>query len=164
MSHVTLEFHQVPPKRLPSLYYVWCKPCTYLASRLALSPNGPKQAPTWASSPRRTVVCIQNDFYIWGKSCTYLALTLTPSPNGPKRDLTWPASPKFYRVCPKRLPSLWYVWRKQCTYLASRLALSPNRPKRASTWASLPRSTIRCVQTNFWAQGTFGANRAPISL
>jgi hypothetical protein len=28
-----------------SLWYVQYKPCTYLASRLALSPNGPKRAP-----------------------------------------------------------------------------------------------------------------------
>jgi hypothetical protein len=32
----------------------------------------------------------------------------------------------------------------------------------ASTWASSPRSTIRCVQNDFWAYGTFGTNRAPI--
>ena len=47
MTHVTLEFHQVCPKRFPSLWYVRRKPCSsYLASRLALSPNGPK----WAST------------------------------------------------------------------------------------------------------------------
>jgi hypothetical protein len=28
--------------------------------------------------------------------------------------------------------------------------------------ASSPRSTIGCVQNDFWAYGTFGANRAPI--
>jgi hypothetical protein len=38
-----------------SLWYVQRKPCTYLASRLALSPNGPKWASTWASSPRSTI-------------------------------------------------------------------------------------------------------------
>ena len=35
MTHVTYEFHRVHPKRLPSLWYVRRKPCTYLASRLA---------------------------------------------------------------------------------------------------------------------------------
>jgi hypothetical protein len=34
--------------------------------------------------------------------------------------------------------------------------------ERASTWASSTRSTIGCVQNDFWAYGTFGANRAPI--
>ena len=63
---------------------------------------------------------------------------------------------------PKWFRSLWYVRRKPCTYLASRLALSLNRPNRASTWVSSPWSTIGCVQNNFWAYGTFAANRAPI--
>jgi hypothetical protein len=75
------------------------KPCTYVVSRLALSPNGPKQASTWASSPRKTVGCLQNDFYIWRKPCTYLALTLTPSRNELKRDLTWPTSPRSSIGC-----------------------------------------------------------------
>jgi hypothetical protein len=42
MTHVTKEFHQLRPKRPPSLWYVWRKPCTYLALTLALSPNVPK--------------------------------------------------------------------------------------------------------------------------
>ena len=44
------------------IWYVWRKPCTYLASRLALSPNGPKRASTWASSPGGTIGCVQNNF------------------------------------------------------------------------------------------------------
>ena len=47
-------------------------------------------------------------------------------------------------------------------YLASRLALSPNGPKQDSTRPTSPRSSISCVQTDFRAYGTFGANRAPI--
>jgi hypothetical protein len=108
-----LGFHHVRLKWLPSLWYVWHKPCTYLVSRLALSPNRPKQASTWASSPRRTIGCIQNDFYICRKPCTYLALTLTPSPNGPKRASTWASSPKSTIGCVQtNFLSLWYVWRK----------------------------------------------------
>jgi hypothetical protein len=68
----------------------------------------------------------------------------------------------FYPVCPQWFSSLWYVRRKPCTYLALRLSLSPNRLKQASTWASSPRSTIRCVQNDFSAYGTFGTNHAPI--
>jgi hypothetical protein len=37
-----MEFYQVCPKWFLRLWYVWRKPCTYLASRLALSPNRPK--------------------------------------------------------------------------------------------------------------------------
>jgi hypothetical protein len=44
-THVTYEFHRTRPKLLMSLWYVQCKPCTYLTSRLALSPNGPNRAP-----------------------------------------------------------------------------------------------------------------------
>jgi hypothetical protein len=69
---------------------------------------------------------------------------------------------EIHSVCPKQFLTLCYVWRKPCIYLASRFALSPNRPKRASTWASSPRSTIGCIQNNFYAYGSFGANRAPI--
>jgi hypothetical protein len=41
-TDVTYEFHQVRPKLFMSLWYVQCKPCTYLASRLALSPPDPR--------------------------------------------------------------------------------------------------------------------------
>jgi hypothetical protein len=46
MIHVTKELHRVCPKRFTSQLYVQCKPCTYLALRLELSPNGPKRAST----------------------------------------------------------------------------------------------------------------------
>jgi hypothetical protein len=49
-------------KWFSSLRYVRCKPCSYLESRLALHPNGPKRASIWASSPRSTIRCVQNDF------------------------------------------------------------------------------------------------------
>jgi hypothetical protein len=45
MTHVTYEFHRVRLKLFMSLWFVQCKLCTYLASRLALSPNGPSRAP-----------------------------------------------------------------------------------------------------------------------
>jgi hypothetical protein len=45
MTHVTYEFQRVRPKLFMSLWFIQCKPCTYLASRLALSPNGPNRAP-----------------------------------------------------------------------------------------------------------------------
>jgi hypothetical protein len=44
-THVTYEFHRVRPKLFMRRWYVQCKPCTNLASRLALSPNRPNQAP-----------------------------------------------------------------------------------------------------------------------
>jgi hypothetical protein len=60
--HVTYKFHRVRLKYYPSLWYVRHKLRTYLASRLALSPNGPKRASTLPSSPRSTIGCVQKDF------------------------------------------------------------------------------------------------------
>jgi hypothetical protein len=39
LTIVTLVYHQVRAKRFLSLWYVWRKPCTYLAPTLPLSPN-----------------------------------------------------------------------------------------------------------------------------
>jgi hypothetical protein len=61
-THITEEFHRVCPKRFLSLWYFCRKPGTYLASKLALSPNRPKQASSKASSHRSTFGCVQNDF------------------------------------------------------------------------------------------------------
>jgi hypothetical protein len=69
---------------------------------------------------------------------------------------------EYHHVCPKWFMSLWYVWRKLCTHLALALALSPNELNQASTWSWSPRSTIGCIQNEFWAYGMFGANHAPI--
>jgi hypothetical protein len=53
MTHITYELRRVRPKLFMSLWYVQCKMCTYLASRLALSPNGPNRAPPY---PRHLVL------------------------------------------------------------------------------------------------------------
>jgi hypothetical protein len=50
MTHVTFKFHRVRPKLFMCLWYVQCKLCTYLASRLALSPNRTNRDPP---DPRR---------------------------------------------------------------------------------------------------------------
>jgi hypothetical protein len=75
-----------------------------------------------------------------------------------------PKTKEYHRVRPKQFLSVWYVWRKPCTYFALTLTPSLNGPKRDSTWATLSRSSIGCVQNNFQAYGTFGANRAPICI
>ena len=73
------------PKRYLSLWYVWCRPCTYLALTLTPSPNGPNEIP---HDPRQLGVpsglseTIYEPIYVWCKPCTYLAVTLTPSANG----------------------------------------------------------------------------------
>jgi hypothetical protein len=91
-------------------------------------------------------------------SCTE---TNTISKRTERRFYMTHVTKQFHWVCPKLFLSQQYVRRKPCTYLESRLALSPNGPKRASIWGSSRRSTIRCVQNDFWTYGTFDANRAP---
>jgi len=45
LSFVTKEYHRVRPKRYLSLWYIWSKPCTYLALTLTPSPNGTNEIP-----------------------------------------------------------------------------------------------------------------------
>jgi hypothetical protein len=52
LSLVILEYHPVSPKWFLRLWYIWHNPCTYLALKLTLSPNGLKRPSIWASSPR----------------------------------------------------------------------------------------------------------------
>jgi hypothetical protein len=66
LSLVTEEYHRVCLKLLLSLWYVRCKSCTNLASRLALSPNELNQASTRASSPRISIRCVRNNFWACG--------------------------------------------------------------------------------------------------
>jgi hypothetical protein len=68
ITHVTEEFHRVRPIWFLSLWYVWCKPCTYFAPTLTLSPNGLKWGSTWPTSPRRSIRSVQNDFWAY---CTF---------------------------------------------------------------------------------------------
>jgi hypothetical protein len=64
--HVISEYHWVHPKWFLSQWYIRHKPCTDLASRLALSPNGPLRASTWPTSRRTTIGRDQNDFWGYG--------------------------------------------------------------------------------------------------
>ena len=45
LRFVTKEYRRVRSKSYLSLWYVWCKPCTYLALKLTPSPNGPNEIP-----------------------------------------------------------------------------------------------------------------------
>jgi hypothetical protein len=82
MTQVTYEFHQVRPKLFMSLWYIQCKPCTYIASRLALSRTRPNRAPP---DPRHLGVpsgaskTIYEPMYVWHKPSTYLTPMLTLS-------------------------------------------------------------------------------------
>jgi hypothetical protein len=127
MTHVTMEFHRVPPILFSSPRYVRHKSCTNLAPRVALSPNRQNRASTCALSPRslssasKTIsmptVCLVQTVHL---SCT-------DSNTVPKRTKsrfhTTHVTYEFHRVRPKLFMSLWYVQCKPCTCLVSRLAL-----------------------------------------
>jgi hypothetical protein len=137
MTHITYEFHRVRPKLFMSLWYLQCKPCTYLTSRLALSPNGPNRAPPDAHLLRvptgasktiyEPIVRLTQTEHL---SCTD---TNTVSKQIETRFHMTHVTMEFHQVPPILFPSLRYVRRKPCTTLASRVALSPNRPNRASS-------------------------------
>jgi hypothetical protein len=136
-----------------SLWYVWCKPCTYLASRLALSLKEPNQASTWASSPRRTIRCDQNNFlilwYVRRKPCTYLASRLA------LYQMNWVKHPlelrhlRLLSGASKTISEPMVCLAQTCTCLEPTPALSLNGPKRDSTWPTSPWSSIGCVQNDF---------------
>jgi hypothetical protein len=166
LSLVTKEYHLMHPKWFLRLWYIWWKSCTYLALKLTLSPNGPKQACIWASSPRSTVRCIQNNFWaygrFWRKRCTYHAPKLTLSPKGSKRYSTWPTTPRSSIGCIQNSS-------EAMVRLVQIVDLSCMETNTIDKWIEMrfymthvTRSSIGCVQNYFWNYGTFGANYGPI--
>jgi hypothetical protein len=138
---------------------LWRKPCTYLAMTVMLSPNGPKWDSTRPMSPRSSsgasktisepIVCSVQTVPL---SCVKISTISKWTEISFRLSLI---SSEYYRVHLKRFLGLWYVRRKPCTYIVSRLALSPNGPKQASTWVSSSCNSIRCIENNFLACGTF---------
>jgi hypothetical protein len=110
MTHVTLEFHRVRPKRLLRLWCVRHKPCTYLSSRLALPlmdcielPLEPCHLEVPSSASK--TICEHELRFV-----QTMHLSCTDSNTISKRTemrfhmthVTW----QFDPVCTKRLPSL----------------------------------------------------------
>jgi hypothetical protein len=154
-AHVTLEFHRVRPKWFLSLCYVRRKSSNYVASRLALSPNGMKRAYIWASSPRSTIGCVQNDLWAYG---TFDA-NRTPILRQDKHYLQtkWhehPLEPRHLGVpsCASIMISEPMVCLAQTMHLSCTNTRSvSNGPKQDFTWPMSPRNSIRCIQNDFCA-------------
>jgi hypothetical protein len=98
----------------------------------------------------------------FGANCVSCTETNTISKRTERRFYITHVTYEFHQVRVKWFLWLRYIWYKLCIYLVPRLTLSPNGPKRDSTWPTWPRSSIGCVQNDFRAYSTFGANRAPI--
>jgi hypothetical protein len=163
-THITYEFQRVHPKLFMILLYVQSKLCTYLASRLALSPNGLNRAPP---DPRHLGVPLGASKMIYEPMfdanrapilhwCLhYLKRDRNESPHDPHH--LWVPSDAFNTIFEPAI-------RSTRTMLQSciKVALSTNGLNQASTWASSPRNTTECVQNDFYARGMFGAHHAPI--
>jgi hypothetical protein len=156
-SHVTLEYHRVRPNQFLILRYLWHKPCTYHASKWALSPNRPKQASTWASPPRSTVGCVQNDFWANGKLGANRAPKTDSNTISEQTDARFHITHvtyEFHQVCPKWYPS-------PMAHSAQTMHLSCVKistiSKRMETSLNLGVSEMISKHN-----GTFGTNRALI--
>jgi hypothetical protein len=161
-----LGYHRVRSKWFLILWYVWSWPCTYLAPIIRLSPNRLIRDCTWRTSSISSIGCVQDDFWAMVRSAQSVHLSCSDTNTVSERtEMSFHLSLvtlEHHRVHLKWFSSLGDVRRKPCTYLVSRLAPSPNGPKQGSTRALSPRSTIGCIQNDFWVYGTFGANYAPI--
>jgi hypothetical protein len=127
-----LRVPSVRPKLFMSLWYVQYKPCTYLASRLALSPNRPNRAPLdpcHLGVPSGTSKMIYQPM-VHLTQTEHLSCTdaNTVSKQIETRFHMTHLTLEFHRVPPVLFLSQRFVRRKPCTSLASRVAVSPNGP------------------------------------
>jgi hypothetical protein len=103
LSPFTEEYHRVHSKWFLSLWCIRRKLCTYLAPKLALSPNRPKRDSIWHISSRSSIGVRLNGFLsIWYVPCqpwTYLASRLALSPNRSNQPSTWASSPRIIIGC-----------------------------------------------------------------
>jgi hypothetical protein len=102
--------------------------------------------------------CVQNDFRAHGTFSANRAPMLHRYKHYLQmvwNEITWPTSPKCSTGVSKMIFEPMVCSTQTVHLFCIKLALSPNRPKRTSTWASSPTSTIRCVQNDFWSNGTF---------
>jgi hypothetical protein len=99
-------------------------------------------------------------WYVRHKPCTYLMSRLAPC------HMNWIKHPLEHHHlgvlsgASKTISEPTVCLHKPCTYLELTPTLRPNGLKHDLTWPTSPRTTIGCVQNDFWACVTFGANRA----
>jgi hypothetical protein len=166
LSHITNECHRVCPKWFPYLWDVLHKPCNYLASRLTLSPNGPKQASTWHTLPRSTIGCGQSDFHASGtfiaKPCTYLA----PDSNYLQTNWNELSLDPHHLGVPSGASKM---ISKPTVYLAQTMHQSCFEIITISKWSktrfhstNVTKRYHRVCLKRFLCRGTFGTKRTPI--
>jgi hypothetical protein len=90
-----MVYHRLRPKWFMSQFYVWCKPCTYRALTLIMSPNTPKWDSTWPTSPWSSIGCLQNYFWAYGTSAQTVHLSyvkMSTITKWPKWTSSWASS------------------------------------------------------------------------
>jgi hypothetical protein len=124
------------------------------------------QATTWASSPRCTIGCVQNDFWAYDMFSTTCACILHWHQHYLQMDQNdVPHDPRHLGVPfgASKMISEAVVHSAQTLHLSCvKISTISCKLNQASTWASKPRSTIGCIKNDFWAYGRIGANRAPM--
>jgi hypothetical protein len=140
------------------------KPCTYLMSRLALSPCRSNRASTWASSPRSTIGCIQNDFWADGMFAVNHEPILHRHQQCFQTDrIELLHEPPHLSVPASKMISKLMVHSAQTMHLScTNTNTVSKRTKTRFHIPTSPRSSIGCVQNDIWAYGTFNGNHAPI--
>jgi uncharacterized protein YjfI (DUF2170 family) len=123
------------------------------------------QASTWASSPRSTIGCIQNDFRAYGMFSTIRA----PILHRQQHYLQMDQNEILHDPChlgasgASKAISKNLVRSSQTMHLSCvKISTISNELNQVSTWALSPRSNIGRVQNDFWAYGMFSINHAPI--
>jgi hypothetical protein len=149
-----------------SLWYIRCKPYTYLASRWALSRNGLKWASTWASQPRSAIGCIQNDFWATGMLGTSHAPILHQHQHCLQMDQNEIAHDPRHLGVPSgasKTISKPVVHSAQTVHLSCvKISTITKQTESSFYLTTSPRSTIGCIQNDFWGYVMFGTNYAPI--
>jgi hypothetical protein len=101
LTYITKAYSQVCPMWFQGLWYIRHKLCTYLASRLVLSPNRPKWASTWPTSPISTIGCAWKGFHAHGTFGTNRAPSLHRDENYLRMDQNkLPLDPRHVWVPP----------------------------------------------------------------
>jgi hypothetical protein len=131
---------------------------------ISIISNELTQASTWASSPRSTIGCVQNDFRAYGMFSTIHAPILHRHQHYLQMDqnkilhdpchLGVPSGAS--KAISKNLVCSSQTMHQSCVEIGT----ISNELNQASTWALSPMSTIGCIQNNFWAYGMFSTNHA----
>jgi hypothetical protein len=155
-THVNEDFHLVCLKWFLSLWYFQRKPCNYLALRLGLSTNGPKRVslqPCHLGVPLDASKMISKSMVRLAQTVHYLA----PTPHCLQMDRNKiPHDPRHLGV-PTGASKMIL---EPMFSLTQTMHLSCVKISIISKWT---KSTFGCVQNDFWADGTFIANRAHLS-